>query len=179
MYKFLRNRRHTLSGCHAIALIPLLPPTAIALPTAPPSVPAPPPYARATTSRFPRRSHTTVYPVLLAPARTYCTCWFHDTQVISSTLLLRDPGVGEYGFELLFRSQMYTYNNDVKLQRVKKRSRTSPLTAPDDKRFVCIGLKSRPRTGPVWFVFRRMRAWEALMGKDRLIKTWNIKVVLL
>ena len=77
----------------------------MALPTAPPSIPAPPPYARATTSRFPQRSYTTVQPVLLAPASTYWTCWFHDTHVISSTLLLRDPGVGEYGFELLFSPQ--------------------------------------------------------------------------
>ena len=66
----------TLSGCQAMSLIPRLPPTAKLppVPICPASVPAPPPYASATTSLFPLRSQTTVYPVLLAPARTYCTC---------------------------------------------------------------------------------------------------------
>ena len=33
---------------------------------------------------------------------------------------------------------------------------TSPLTAPEDKRLDWIGLKSSPRTGPVWIVLRRI-----------------------
>jgi hypothetical protein len=99
----------TLSGCQAIALIPLLPPAAIPLVVEtlrPDIVPAPPPYARATTSLFPLKSQTTVYPVVLAPAKTEGTCWFHATDVISSNLVLRVPGVGEYGLLGSLRSQM-------------------------------------------------------------------------
>jgi hypothetical protein len=69
--------------------------------TWPAKVSAPPPYARATTSCFPLRSHTMVSPVLLEPARTYWICWFHATDVISSNLVLCELGVGVYG---LFRS---------------------------------------------------------------------------
>lgn len=32
--------------------------------------------------------------------------------------------------------------------------RTSPLTAPDANKYGWTGLKSRPRTGPVWVLFR-------------------------
>lgn len=95
-YALVECIAHTLSGCQAISLIPRLPPTAKLPPVliCPASVPAPPPYASATTSLFPLRSQTTVYPVLLAPARTYCTCWFQAIDVISSNFVLRVPGVG-------------------------------------------------------------------------------------
>lgn len=50
---------------------------------------------------------------------------------------------------------------------------TSPLTAPDERRLVWMGLKSRPRIGPVCVLFRKMRAslwckrwWLALL-RDR------------
>jgi hypothetical protein len=33
---------------------------------------------------------------------------------------------------------------------------TSPLTAPEEKRFVWIGLKSSPRIGPVCVLLRRI-----------------------
>lgn len=35
--------------------------------------------------------------------------------------------------------------------------RTSPPIPPEASRFVCIGLKSRLRTGPVWVVFLKIR----------------------
>ena len=77
----------TLSGCHAISLIPFLPPPPM-MPTWPAS-----PYAKATT-RVLRRSETTVYPVLLDNARACWTCWFHDDMdVISSNFDDRAPGV--------------------------------------------------------------------------------------
>lgn len=100
------TRRLTLSGCHATSLMPLRPPIAIPgppNPCIPPMVPAPPPYANAATSRFPLRSHTTVYPVLLAAASAYWTWWFHASAVISSSLVLRVPG--EYGLLGSLRSQ--------------------------------------------------------------------------
>ena len=35
--------------------------------------------------------------------------------------------------------------------------RTSPLTAPDANKCDWMGLKSRPRTGPVWVLFRSIK----------------------
>lgn len=67
-------------------------------------VPVPPPYTRPATSRLPLRSHTTVYPVLLEAARTYCTWLFQETDVISSSFELRFPG--EYGLVGSLRSQI-------------------------------------------------------------------------
>ena len=59
---------------------------------------------------------------------------------------------------------MYTYNRFVKLFDVISSVgiRTSPLTPPEANRCVCMGLKSKPRTGPVCVVFLSISDSEAL-----------------
>ena len=61
---------------------------------------------------------------------------------------------GPRGGRVRFRAVVQIPNVDLMHHYVKVEARTrekltSPLTAPDDKRFVWMGLKSRPRTGPV------------------------------
>lgn len=99
----------------------------------------------------------------------WATEGFHWTDVISSSLDERGPV--EWVLSGLVRSNTWSYGIRARAggqfrqdarSRVRLRSLTSAFTAPLAKRFCCFGLKSRPRTGPVWTSFLKTRASDAL-----------------